>query len=381
MRFGFGKELLQGTDRLEEALFVFGFLGRDHHTPGDVEEVELQALERMVARHLLELPGLGLFCRGDFKPAVGQEVAGPGAATAVVVGTESTPSHPRLAGEADDRGCLRVVPGLPPVDFRSAEWMPISSVDGAEMRSAEPTGAYPGGFEDLPDLPSRKGPLLTFPLFDGDGSYSDALGELLPAQLDRVPELDKAVGELVGAGHMRFNTRVWNACTQTSWLDPPAPARNRVMVKNVPMVLIPRRLSACDARRHWVRLLAETANSGSPLEITRRGQRSVFLVPANEFERRLLGRDPWPNLRGKLRSLGFQPNGLVPGVRHRWTHCSSAWIRDHFASFLADVDQSLVPMLVTRRGKSGLLLLSKPTFEGHWNPSVPLPQSASEVVG
>jgi len=153
------------------------------------------------------------------------------------------------------------------------------------------------------------------------------------------------------------------------------------MVKNVPLVLIPRRLSACDARRHWVRLLAETANSGSPLEITRRGQRSVFLVPANEFERRLLGRDPWPNLRGKLRSLGFQPNGLVPGVRHRWIHSSSAWIRDHFASFLADVDLSPVPMLVTRRGKSGLLLLSKPTFEGHWNPSVPLPQAASEVVG
>jgi prevent-host-death family protein len=153
------------------------------------------------------------------------------------------------------------------------------------------------------------------------------------------------------------------------------------MVTIVPRVLIPRRLSACDARRHWVRLLAETADSGSPLEITRRGQRSVFLVPANEFERRLVGRDPWPMLRGRLRSSGFQPNGLVPGVRHRWTHSSSAWIRDHFASFLADVDLSPEPMLVTRRGKSGLLLLSKPTFEGHWNPSVPPAEVTAPAVG
>jgi prevent-host-death family protein len=153
------------------------------------------------------------------------------------------------------------------------------------------------------------------------------------------------------------------------------------MVKNVPTVLIPRRLSACDARRHWVRLLTETADSGAPLEITRRGQRSVFLIPANEFERRLVGRDSWPKLRARLRPIGFQPNGLVPGVRHRWIHSSSAWIRDHFASFLAEVDPALVPMLVTRRGKSGLLLLSKPTFEGHWNPSIPTADEGSQEVG
>lgn len=153
------------------------------------------------------------------------------------------------------------------------------------------------------------------------------------------------------------------------------------MVKNVPRVLVPRRLSACDARRHWVRLLTQTADSGAPLEITRRGQRSVFLVPANEFERRLLGRDPWPTLRGRLPIAGFRPNGLVPGVRHRWTHASSAWIRDHFASFLGEVDLSTAPRLVTRRGKSGLLLLSKPTFEGHWNPIVPPVEVPSGVVG
>jgi hypothetical protein len=79
--------------------------------------------------------------------------------------------------------------------------MAIGGMNGAAMRSTKPARADAGGFEDLPNLPGRKRPLLTLPLLDGDGADSDAPGKLLPAQLSRLPELDEAVGELIGAGH------------------------------------------------------------------------------------------------------------------------------------------------------------------------------------
>ena len=134
-----------------------------------------------------------------------------------------------------------------------------------------------------------------------------------------------------------------------------------------PQVLIPRRMSATDARVVWVRLLREVADTGLPLEITRRQKPSVLLVRAADFELRLGRSHPWSDLRARISPDSFHPNGLQPGVTHRWTHASSTWIRDHFRSVLEAVDTDGQPLLITRRGHCGLMLLAQRLFESHWN--------------
>ena len=42
---------------------------------------------------------------------------------------------------------------------------------------------------------------------------------------------------------------------------------------------------------------------------------------------------------------------------------SSTWIRDRFGEVLELVDEGVEPMLVTRRGKSGLMLLARSLME------------------
>ena len=131
-------------------------------------------------------------------------------------------------------------------------------------------------------------------------------------------------------------------------------------------VLIPRRMSATNARPVWVRLLREVAEHGLPLEITRRHKASVLLVRAADFEAALGRSHPWSELRARLSPGSFHPNGLQPGVTHRWEHSSSTWIRDHFCSVLESVDTTGHPLLVTRRGHCGLMLLARRIFETHW---------------
>ena len=131
-------------------------------------------------------------------------------------------------------------------------------------------------------------------------------------------------------------------------------------------VLIPRRLSATTTRPVWVRLLREVAEHGLPLEITRRHKPSVLLVRASDFEAALGRSHPWSELRARLSPGSFHPNGLQPGVTHRWQHASSTWIRDHFCSVLESVDTTDHPLLVTRRGHCGLMLLARRIFETHW---------------
>ena len=132
-------------------------------------------------------------------------------------------------------------------------------------------------------------------------------------------------------------------------------------------VLSPRSLSATDARPVWVRLLREVAEHGLPLEITRRHKPSMLLVRAADFELRLGRSHPWSDLRARISPDSFHPNGLQPGVTHRWTHASSTWIRDHFRSVLEAVDTDGQPLLITRRGHCGLMLLAQRLFESHWN--------------
>jgi len=134
-----------------------------------------------------------------------------------------------------------------------------------------------------------------------------------------------------------------------------------------PQVLIPRRMSATDARVVWVRLLREVAEHGLPLEITCRQQPSVLLVRAADFESGLGRSHPWSDLRARISPDSFHPNGLQPGVTHRWTHASSTWVRDHFRLVLEAVDTDGEPLLVTRRGQLGLMLLAQRLFESHWN--------------
>ena len=134
-----------------------------------------------------------------------------------------------------------------------------------------------------------------------------------------------------------------------------------------PQVLIPRRMSATDARVVWVRLLREVADTGLPLEITRRQKPSVLLVRAADFELGLGRSHPWSDLRARISPGSFHPNGLQPGVTHRWTHASSTWVRDHFRSVLEAVDTDGEPLLITRRGQCGLMLLARRVFEAHWN--------------
>jgi prevent-host-death family protein len=135
------------------------------------------------------------------------------------------------------------------------------------------------------------------------------------------------------------------------------------MKTKTPVILIPRRICATEARRNWVSLLAETAQGGEPVEITRRQRRSVFLVRAEDFESGLGKGHRWSGLRARMAPRTFRPNGLEPGVTHRWTHASSTWIRDRFGEVLELVDEGVEPMLVTRRGKSGLMLLARSLME------------------
>jgi PHD/YefM family antitoxin component YafN of YafNO toxin-antitoxin module len=150
------------------------------------------------------------------------------------------------------------------------------------------------------------------------------------------------------------------------------------MNAKAPVILIPRRICATEARRSWVSLLAKTAQEGHPVEITRRKLRSVFLVRAEDFESRLRRGHPWSGLRARLASRTFRPNGLEPGVTHRWSNASSTWIRDRFGEVLELVDEDGEPMLVTRRGKSGLMLVSQRLLESHWCPQ---PQEGVPVGG
>ena len=132
-------------------------------------------------------------------------------------------------------------------------------------------------------------------------------------------------------------------------------------------MLIPRRLSATDTRPVWVRLLREVSEHGLPLEITRRLKPSVLLVRAADFEVALGRSHPWSELRARLSPGSFHPNGLQPGVTHRWQHASSTWIRDHFCLVLESVDTTGQPLLLTRRGLCGLMLLARRIFETHWD--------------
>ena len=99
-----------------------------------------------------------------------------------------------------------------------------------------------------------------------------------------------------------------------------------------------------------VRLREAVAEHGLPLEINRRHKPSVLLVRASDFEAALGRSHPWSERRARLSPGSFHPNGLQPGVTHRWQHASSTWIRDHFCSVLESVDTTGHPLLVTRRG-------------------------------
>lgn len=145
-----------------------------------------------------------------------------------------------------------------------------------------------------------------------------------------------------------------------------------------PQMLIPRRMSATNARVVWVRLLREVADTRLPLEITRRQKPSALLVRAADFESGLGRSHPWSDLRARISPGSFHPNGLQPGVTHRWTHASSTWIRDHFRSVLEAVDTDGQPLLITRRGYCGLMLLARRVFEAHWNLSRTVRNSRSE---
>lgn len=139
------------------------------------------------------------------------------------------------------------------------------------------------------------------------------------------------------------------------------------MRKNRPLVVVARRIPATDARRHWVRLLREVAADGRPVEITRRQRRSVFVVRASDFEEGLGRVHPWSDRRARMSPRSFCPNGLEPGVTHRWEHLSSTATRDRLGEVLEMVDATHDPLLVTRQGRCGLMLLSVATLERHWN--------------
>ena len=147
-------------------------------------------------------------------------------------------------------------------------------------------------------------------------------------------------------------------------------------------MLIPQRMSATSARPIWVRLLREVASHGLPLEITRRHKPSVLLVRASDFEAALSRPHPWSDLRARFSPGSFHPNGLQPGVTHRWEHASSTWIRDHFCAVLGSVDTTGHPLLVTRRGQCGLMLLARRIFQAHWGSGSTSPISGLiEITG
>ena len=146
-----------------------------------------------------------------------------------------------------------------------------------------------------------------------------------------------------------------------------------------PRVVILPRISATRARPIWVRLLIRVEAEGVALEVTRRQRRSVILVRAVDFEHRLGRSHPWSGLRARISHQSFHPNGLKPGVTHRWTYASSTWIRDHFCSILEWVDAASHPLLVTRRGKCGLMLLAQQLFETHWTTSPQADEPRPEI--
>ena len=134
-----------------------------------------------------------------------------------------------------------------------------------------------------------------------------------------------------------------------------------------PSILIPKRYCASTARAYLVRIMKHVAATGEPIEIVRRGKRSVFLVRALDFENCLEGDHPWVSIRESSPSVeGYRPNGIRPGVHFGWRYRSSTLTRDRFCSSLRWVDEGGQPLLVTRRGKIPLMLLAERVFVAHW---------------
>ena len=85
-----------------------------------------------------------------------------------------------------------------------------------------------------------------------------------------------------------------------------------------------------------------------------------------DFESSLGRLNLWSKWSERLSSRSFHPNGLQPEIAHRWQHESFTWIRDRFSSVLKSEDTTGNPLLVTRRGLCGLMLLARRIFETHW---------------
>ena len=134
-----------------------------------------------------------------------------------------------------------------------------------------------------------------------------------------------------------------------------------------PSIIIPKRYCASAARAHLVRIMKHVAATGEPIEIVRRGKRSVFLVRALDFENCLEGDHPWFSIRESSPSVeGYRPNGIRPGVHFGWRYRSSTLTRDRFCGSLRWVDVGGQPLLVTRRGKIAVMLLAERVFVAHW---------------
>ncbi len=134
-----------------------------------------------------------------------------------------------------------------------------------------------------------------------------------------------------------------------------------------PSILIPKRYCASTARAYLVRIMKHVAATGEPIEIVRRGKRSVFLVRAADFENCLEGNHPWVSIRESSPTVeGYRPNGIRPGVHFAWRYRSSTLTRDRFCSSLRWVDDGGQPLLVTRRGKIPVMLLAERVFVAHW---------------
>ena len=134
-----------------------------------------------------------------------------------------------------------------------------------------------------------------------------------------------------------------------------------------PAILLPWRYCASTARAHLVRLMKHVAATGEPIEITRRGKQSVYLVRALDFESCLTGNHPWASIRERYATReGFRPNGIRPGVHFAWKYCSATRTRDRFCYALGVVDDGGQPLLVTRRGAIPLMLLARRVFVAYW---------------
>ena len=133
-------------------------------------------------------------------------------------------------------------------------------------------------------------------------------------------------------------------------------------LSSVRQVLIPRRYSASRARTYFGQLTRFVADSGEPVEITRRGRPSVFLLRAPDFERCLVGSHPW----GNRREIPWRPLAIQPGVYYPWKYRPATMIRDLFASSLEWAHKSGDPLLVVRRGKCPLMLVAVRTFVAFW---------------